>query len=82
MCCLRLHFVKKTHEKLPNLTPRLTLMDQKLITGEEGYIFVNSSKKAFYSHDIIGVNFQKLLAKCGVQARVLYNLRHTFDLRK
>jgi integrase len=54
------------------------LMDQKLITGEEGYIFVNSSKKAFYSHDIIGVNFQKLLAKCGVQARVLYNLRHTF----
>ena len=54
------------------------LNDQKLITGEEGYIFVNSSKNPFYSHDIIGVNFQKLLTKCGVQARVLYNLRHTF----
>jgi len=54
------------------------LSDQKLITGEEGYIFVNSSKNPFYSHDIIGVNFQKLLIKCGVQARVLYNLRHTF----
>jgi len=23
-CCLRLYFVKKTYEKLPNLTPRLT----------------------------------------------------------
>ena len=54
------------------------LRDQMLITGEEGYIFVNSSKNPFYSHDIIGVNFQKLLSKCGVQARVLYNLRHTF----
>jgi integrase len=53
------------------------LMDQKLITGEEGYIFVNSSKNPFYSHDIIRVNFQKLLTKCGVQARVLYNLGDT-----
>jgi len=26
MCCLRLHFVKKTYEKLPNLTPRLTVL--------------------------------------------------------
>jgi hypothetical protein len=25
---------------------------------------------------LAGVNFQKLLTKCGVQARVLYNLRH------
>jgi len=54
------------------------LKDQKQITGNDGYIFVNSSKNPFYSHDIIGVNFQKLLAKCSVQARVLYNLRHTF----
>jgi len=52
-----------------------------VITGEEGYIFVNSSKNPFYSHDIIGVNFQKLLTKCGVKARVLYNLRHIFTLQ-
>ena len=48
------------------------------ITGDKGYIFVNSSKNPFYSYDIIGINFQKFLAKCGVQARVLYNLRHMF----
>jgi hypothetical protein len=27
---------------------------------------------------LAGVNFQKLLTKCGVQARVLYNFRHTY----
>ena len=35
------------------------LKDQKQITENDGYIFVNSSKNPFYSHDIIGVNFQK-----------------------
>ena len=32
----------------------------------------------FYSHDIIGVNFQRILKRTGIKARVLYNLRHTF----
>ena len=39
---------------------------------------LNSSKKPFYSHDITGVNFQRILEKTGIKARVLYNLRHTF----
>lgn len=54
------------------------LKDQQKITGDKGYIFVNSSKEPFYSHDIIGVNFSKILDKSGIKARVLYNLRHTF----
>ncbi len=29
-CCLRLHFVKISHEKLPNLTPRLTPVTSSL----------------------------------------------------
>ena len=53
------------------------LNDQKLITGEESYIFVNSSKNPFYSHDIIGVNFQRILKKINIKARPLYNIRHT-----
>lgn len=32
----------------------------------------------FYNHDIIGVNFRKILKQSGVKARPLYNLRHTF----
>ncbi len=34
--------------------------------------------KQFYSHDIIGINFKKILQKSGVEVRKLYNLRHTF----
>ncbi|SFP80492.1 tyrosine-type recombinase/integrase [Hydrogenimonas thermophila] len=43
-----------------------------------GYIFLNSSNKPFYSHDIIGVNFKKILKKAIIKERVLYQLRHTF----
>ncbi|QEZ89057.1 putative site-specific tyrosine recombinase, phage integrase family (INT_ICEBs1_C_like domain) [Aliarcobacter cibarius] len=32
----------------------------------------------FYNHDIISVNFKKILKQSGVKVRPLYNLRHTF----
>lgn len=54
------------------------LKEQFEITKEKEYIFINSSGYPFYSHDIIGVNFNKILKKANIQARPLYNLRHTF----
>ena len=48
------------------------------LTKEYEHIFVNSSGKPFYSHDVIGVNFQRILKKIGIKARPLYNIRHTF----
>ena len=47
-------------------------------TGTLEHVFVNSSQKPFYSHDVIGVNFQRILKKTGIKARPLYNIRHTF----
>lgn len=54
------------------------LLRQKELTGKYEYIFINQSKKPFYAHDIVGVNFDKILKKSGVEDRPLYNLRHTF----
>ena len=53
-------------------------MKQKELTGKYEYIFLNQSKRPFYTHDVIGVNFDKILRKSGVKDRPLYNLRHTF----
>jgi integrase len=47
-------------------------------TGTLEHVFVNSSQKPFYSHDVIGVNFQRILKKTGIKAGPLYNIRHTF----
>lgn len=54
------------------------LIKQKELTGKYEYIFLNQSKRPFYTHDVIGVNFDKILRKSGVKDRPLYNLRHTF----
>ena len=54
------------------------LMAQSELTNESEYIFLNQSNMPFYNHDIIGVNFKKILKQSGVKARPLYNLRHTF----
>ena len=48
------------------------------LTSDSEYIFLNQSNMPFYNHDIIGVNFRKILKQRGVKARPLYNLRHTF----
>ncbi len=56
----------------------LYLQKQFELTGHQEFVFLNSFKKQFYSHDIIGVNFKKILQKSGVKVRTLYNLRHTF----
>ena len=53
-------------------------LKQKELTGWQEYIFINPSKRPFYNHDGIGVNFKNLLLKSGVKVRVMYNLRHTF----
>ena len=54
------------------------LKEQYENTKELEYVFVNSRKQPFYSHDVIGVNFQRILKATGVKVRVLYNLRHTY----
>ena len=54
------------------------LLKQKELTSEYEYVFINQSKRPFYSHDIIGLNFRKILKRSEVKERPLYNLRHTF----
>ena len=39
---------------------------------------MNSKKEPFYSHDVVGVNFKRILKEAGIKVRVLYNLRHTY----
>ena len=49
----------------------------KLIGGnEKGDVLLNSSRKPFYSHDIIAKQFKQLLAEG--DTRYLYQLRHSF----
>ncbi len=48
------------------------------LTHDKEKIFVNSSKKPFYAHDIVAHNLQLILKNAGVEERPLYNLRHTF----
>ena len=48
------------------------------LTKDNPYIFVNTSKRHFYSHDVINLHFKKLLKLNGIEIRTLYNLRHTF----
>lgn len=59
-------------------TTEQAFIKQKELTGWQEYIFLNPSKRPFYNHDVIGVNFKNLLLKSGVKVRVMYNLRHTF----
>jgi len=54
------------------------LKNQYELTKDYEYVFISSKKEPFYSHDIVGVNFQRILKRTGIKARVLYNLRHTF----
>jgi len=56
------------------------LLDQMKLTykNNTGYVFLNSSNQPFYSHDIIALNFKKILKKAGILQRALYQLRHTF----
>jgi len=53
-------------------------LNQYELTGgnPKGDVFLNSSRKPFYSHDIIAVQFKKLLKEG--DKRYLYQLRHSF----
>ena len=54
------------------------LRDQYEHTKDYEYVFISSKKEPFYSHDVVGVNFQRILKQTGIKERVLYNLRHTY----
>jgi len=54
------------------------LKDQYEHTKNYEYVFISSKKEPFYSHDVVGVNFQRILKQTSIKVRVLYNLRHTY----
>lgn len=56
----------------------LALMNQRELSTVNNSVFVNKSKKQFFSHDIINVNFKLLLEKNSIKVRSLYNIRHSF----
>lgn len=57
---------------------QIALDNQYKLTKDNNYIFVNTSKEHFYSHDVINLNFKNLLKLNNIELRTLYNLRHTF----
>ena len=57
---------------------QVALDNQYKLTKDNNYIFVNTSKEHFYSHDVINLNFKNLLKLNNIKLRTLYNLRHTF----
>lgn len=64
-------------EMLP-IVEKHFLLQRELTDGNPyNKVFLNSSGKPFYSHDIIAVNFKKLLDKA--DKRYLYQLRHSFS---
>lgn len=54
------------------------LVEQYKITYAHQFVFVNKYNRNFYSQDYIGAQFMKILSDNNIQARSLYNLRHTF----
>ncbi|QOY50910.1 tyrosine-type recombinase/integrase [Candidatus Sulfurimonas baltica] len=54
---------------------------QYKLTATLVYVFVNSSHKRFYSHDIININFRNRLKMHNIEVRPLYQLRHSFASR-
>lgn len=53
------------------------MREQYKHTKNYEYVFISSKKEPFYSHDVVGVNFQRILKKINIKARPLYNIRHT-----
>ena len=68
--------IKRKIDMLP--MAEFALKKQFELTGYQEIVFLSSFHKQFYSHDIIGVHFKKVLKKVNIQVRKLYNLRHTF----
>lgn len=59
-----------------------SLQKQYNLTGTyKSNVFLNSSKKSFYSHDIINVLVHKRLEKLNIESRSLYQFRHSFASR-
>ena len=54
------------------------LKAQYELTKDYDFVFINSQKTFFFSHDIINLRFRKVLQSNDIQDRKLYNLRHTF----
>lgn len=48
------------------------------VRPSDEYVFVNQSKKRFYSSNGINKVFRKRLEKYGIEDRYIYQLRHTF----
>jgi len=57
------------------------LKAQYQLTATKEYVFINSHKDRFYSHDIINLNLRKRLKMHNIEARALYQLRHSFASR-
>lgn len=56
----------------------IALLNQRELTKDYTSVFLNQSKKQFFSHDIINKHFKLLLEKNDIKVRSLYNIRHSF----
>ena len=66
---------KRDIEMLPIVKKYLLLQKYLTFNNIDGDVFLNKSKKIFYSHDTIAVSFKRLTVN---DPRYLYQLRHSF----
>ena len=66
---------KRDIEMLPIVKQYLLLQKELTFINIDGDVFLNKSKKIFYSHDTIAVSFKRLTDN---DPRYLYQLRHSF----
>ncbi len=54
------------------------LKEQYKLTKHKKNIFVNSKGNIYYSSDVLNLSLKKILKRCNIKDRTLYNTRHTF----
>ncbi len=54
------------------------LKEQYKLTGHQEYVFLNSKGEPYYSSDVLNLSLKKVLDRCEIPRRTIYNTRHTF----
>lgn len=54
------------------------LKEQYKLTSHQEYVFLNSKEKPYYSSDVLNLSLRKVLDRCEIPRRTIYNTRHTF----
>ena len=85
--------INKTHNRGKTSTPKTKssnraidmlpivekyFKEQHKLTGYQKNIFLNSVGNLYFSSDVLNLTLKKILDRCNIPNRTLYNTRHTF----